>query len=99
MTRNIRNKIEGNILITTDTNLYGMIEGNVTVNKGVIFNIYGSLIGNLMIQKDSVVYLYGSLHGNINNRGFLEIHGFVRGNIFPPDGKTVIKNNARIENN
>lgn len=69
---NIFNKIEGDFVVETNTNLYGMIVGSVTVKKGVTFILYGMVIGDLINYGETIVY--GTINGQIvNNKGQLQI--------------------------
>ncbi|NMH26428.1 hypothetical protein, partial [Flavobacterium silvaticum] len=75
----LNEKYNSDFTIEVETNLAGMINGNVVVRNSVIFVINGILNGNLSIDKGSRAIVYGMVNGNISNFGTCEIYGVVDG--------------------
>jgi hypothetical protein len=95
--KEIRGKIEGDLVLVEDTNLYGMVVGSVTVPKNIMLRLYGMLAGDLTLEKPSTVYVYGMVNGNIiNNGAHLEVFGMVNGGIYRNDGETLVDPNAVV---
>lgn len=59
-------KIEENIIVEKNTNLYGMVVGSVTVKKGVTLILHGMVIGDLINYGETIVY--GTVDGEIINK-------------------------------
>ena len=94
----ISKKIEGNVVIEKDTNLRGMIVGNVEVLDGATLYLRGSLNGRLYIYEGAKVLLYGTNNGDvINDGGILEVFGVINGRLFRERGRTLIDDNALVE--
>lgn len=79
-----------------ETNLTGMIVGNVNVQNSVIFVIDGTIIGYLTVEKNSRVILYGTINGNIHNSGICEVYGMVNGELYDLNNNLFIDKNAKI---
>ena len=95
--RTIQEKIEGDFVASEDTDLYGMILGNITVQSGIHFNIIGTVDGDLTVQKGAKALLHGTLNGNIyNHEGFIDIFGRVCGVIKLDTGSIRIDAKATI---
>lgn len=82
--------------IEVETKLSGIIVGDVTIKNAIMFVINGTIIGNLTIEKDSRAILYGTINGNINNFGTCEVYGMVNGELFDPNSRMFIDQNAKI---
>lgn len=93
----IRDKIEGDIVIKEDTNLYGMIVGLTIVSENTLLQLNGMIIGDLVLKEDSKVFLNGMVNGDIVNKGgHLEIFGMVNGKVVRKKGKTTIDSQAIV---
>jgi hypothetical protein len=95
----IPGKVEGDVTITEDTQLNGMIVGNATVSRNVTLIAHGLITGNLILSEAAISYVYGTVDGNIiNNGGHLEVFGYVKGKVVRQSGETIIDPNAKIDN-
>ena len=79
--------LKGDQTISTDTQLLSIIQGNVTVEPGVIFYVDGIITGNLTLQEGSILELNGIIEGNVYNNSGNTIHeedinGIIKGEIF-----------------
>jgi len=93
----IKHEIERNITFTEDTQLHGMIVGDVTTSEKAILYLHGMVVGNLKIKDDSTVFLHGMVTGDaINMGGRLEIFGMVKGQVSTYKGNTIIDQGALI---
>ncbi len=80
--KSIYDVIEGNHAVNEDTNLYGVISGDVIVKQGYKFNVYGIVSGNIMLERDSSLNLYGIVSGDVIDHGAAIIKkGILNGNI------------------
>jgi len=92
--REIKGKLEGDLLIEKNTNLAGMVVGTAKVLPKVSFNIKGMLIDNLIVKNEAVDFVHGMVTGNIENEGgYVEVFGIVEGQVYPRAGKTIIHEN------
>ena len=82
----IEDILKGDKTISINTQLLSIIQGNVTVEPGVIFYVDGIITGNLTLQEGSILELNGIIEGNVyNNTGNSineeSINGIVKGEI------------------
>lgn len=89
-------KYNTDFTIEVQTDLTGMIVGDVTVTNSVIFVINGILIGNIHIEENSRAIIYGRVNGNITNFGVCEIYGTVNGELLGNTQQTFIDINAHV---
>ena len=89
-------KYNADFTIEVETDLTGMIVGNVTITNSVIFIINGMLIGNMHIEENSRAIIYGTVNGNITNFGVCEIYGTVNGELLGNTQQTFIDINAHV---
>lgn len=94
----IRDRINHDVTLTESTQLYGMINGTVTVLEKINFQLHGIVTGNLILKKHAEVYVHGTVNGDITNEGgILVVFGNVDGTITTKDGKTSIDANAKVK--
>lgn len=96
--KKLNEKYNSDFTIEVETNLTGMIIGNVVVTNSVIFIIHGTIVGDLTIEKNSKAILQGTINGNIRNFGICEIYGMVNGQLFDSNNSIHIDKNAMINN-
>ena len=95
----IRNKVEGDTVLSEDTQFFGMIVGKTTVSENTLLELHGMIIGDLILEKDSTVYLNGMVNGNVINKGgILHVFGMVNGQIVRQKGQTVVDSKALVRN-
>jgi cytoskeletal protein CcmA (bactofilin family) len=93
----IVDKIDGNLLVNEDTQLNGMVIGNVSVEENKTLQLNGMVFGEIVIKPTATVYLNGIVNGRvINGGGHLEIFGIVNGAVVKQKGETIISPEARI---
>ena len=87
----IDGKLIGDVSITNETTLLGMITGTTTVLENINFKNFGIINGDLILENGSVVSLNGIVNGDvINNGGHLEVFGIINGKIVRNGGETVV---------
>lgn len=82
--------------VEIDTDLQGIIAGNVRVQNSVTFIINGTIVGDLIIENNSRAIIYGTVIGNVQNNGVCEIYGIVDGNLIGLNQSIFIDQNAII---
>lgn len=93
----IRSKVEGNTILSEDTQLHGMIVGSTTVSENILLQMHGMIIGNLILKVDSEVYLHGMVNGDVINKGgYLKVFGIVNGKLIRESGDTVVDPKAIV---
>jgi cytoskeletal protein CcmA (bactofilin family) len=74
----VEGPIAGPIIIRTDTRLYGVVSGDVTVPRGVRLELEGVVTGNLLACPGSKVMVHGEVRGRLfNEGGSVSIYGEV----------------------
>ncbi|WP_434667841.1 polymer-forming cytoskeletal protein [Paraburkholderia sp. A3BS-1L] len=72
--------IEGNLILDHGVSLFGIVDGNLISNEGLLH------VGPAGLVKGQVdgehVRIDGTVEGDVRARGSLEINGRVKGNIF-----------------
>jgi len=95
----IRDKVEGETVLTEGTELLGMIVGKTTVSEDTLLKLHGMIVGDLILEKGSTVYLHGTVNGDVINRGgVLQVFGIVNGRIVRQSGETVVDSKALVRN-
>jgi len=95
----IRNKVEGDTVLSEGTQLFGMIVGKTTVSENTLLELHGMIVGNLVLQKGSTVYLHGMVNGDIINKGgVLQVFGVVNGKIVRQSGQTMVDSKSSVRN-
>lgn len=92
----ITHKIKGDVTISENTELLGMIVGNVRVIDS-IFELDGTVVGNLILEENCIVNLHGTVNGHvINQGGDLKVFGVINGTLQEIAGQTWIDTSAII---
>lgn len=87
-------KIEGDVSITKDFQLNGMITGSVTVETGAHFLLHGTVNKDVIVSNGASAQINGIVNGNvINQGGVVKIQGVVHGTV---QGEVKISPNAVI---
>lgn len=88
---------KGDIRFTEDTEIRGIVAGNVRVNRNVFIDVKGIIAGDLELEPGSKVNLGGTVNGDVtNNGGTLEITGTVSGDLLRHSGLTTVAENAKV---
>jgi len=83
-------KIEGNINITEESQLNGIINGSASVKSGAYFRLNGVVSKDLIVEAGASVDVNGVVNGNIiNEGGTVNVAGVVRGTIHGPANVSV----------
>lgn len=72
--------IEGNLILDHGLSLFGIVDGNLIANEGLLHIGQGGLVKGQVDGEH--VRVDGTVEGDIHARGSLEINGRVKGNIF-----------------
>ena len=90
-------KIEGDIEITTELELHGMITGSAIVKKGGSLILHGMVAKNVIVEDGAVADISGMVSGDVINRGGdLNISGTVIGGLLKESGTTQVALKAKI---
>ena len=65
----VEGPITGPIIVRSDTRLYGVVTGDVTVPRGVRLELEGVVTGNLLACPGSKVVVHGEVRGRVFNEG------------------------------
>lgn len=65
----VEGPVAGPIIIRSDTRLYGLVSGDVTVPRGVTLELEGVVTGNLLACPGSCVLVHGEVRGRLFNEG------------------------------
>jgi cytoskeletal protein CcmA (bactofilin family) len=90
----IAGHITGQLTVTRDTALRGMVTGDAWVTGGATLTLYGYVTGNLHVDEGGVVIVHGMVDGAVINKGRVGVFGMV-GEV-TGYGKTYIDPNARV---
>lgn len=72
--------IEGNLILDHGLSLFGIVDGNLIANEGLLHIGQGGLVKGQV--EGEHVRVDGTVEGDLHARGSLEINGRVKGNIF-----------------
>lgn len=72
--------IEGNLILDHGVSLFGIVDGNMITNEGLLHVGSGGLVKGQV--EGEHVRVDGTVEGDVHARGSLEINGRVKGNIF-----------------
>ena len=94
----IRDRVQGDLTVSTDTELSGMITGNLTAKHGNLV-LTGMVCRDLYVEGDATVELRGMVNGKVVNRGGkLHVYGMVSGHVSELAGETTVEPAAKIGN-
>lgn len=72
--------IEGNVILDHGLSLFGIVDGNLIANEGLLHIGQGGLVKGQV--EGEHVRIDGTVEGDLHARGSLEVNGRVKGNIF-----------------
>ena len=74
--------VNGDLKVSSDFKLQGMVTGSVVVSSGANFYLHGVVSANVTVSEGATTEIYGVVAGNvINNGGTLIIKGIVKGTV------------------
>lgn len=77
----IHDKVTGPITIREDTELFGQINGDVTLESGIDLLVRGQLNGHLTVRPKAIASIFGQLNGDAWVEGRLTVWGMVSGSV------------------
>lgn len=90
-------KLEGDIEISSELKLHGMITGNAIVKNGGVLHLHGMVSRNLIVEPGGIANIPGMVSGDaINKGGELYISGTIVGQLVKEAGITNVEPNAAI---
>ena len=90
-------KVEGDLLVSEDLNMNGMVTGNITVSNGASLKLNGMCLNNVIVEKSSHAEINGMINGDlINNGGSLDVHGSINGDINSFSGESNVSHSAHV---
>lgn len=93
----VQGKIARNLLLEEDTEIRGMVIGNVSVAKGVSLKLTGMVNGHINCRPGSEVVINGTVNGDVTNEGgSLQIYGTINGTVDGFRGLTQVDVGAHI---
>ncbi len=84
--RVIQQKIRRSVRIREDSVIAGIIEGDVTVDRGKSLKVAGMIVGNLLIRAGAKATIIGTVIGDVENKGYCDLQGIVKGSLFEKGG-------------
>lgn len=91
-------KIEGDLEVSEEFRLHGMVTGTITVLTGGLLELHGMCVGDLLLAEGSTVVLNGMVMGDVtNDGGDLSIFGMIEGGLNRLGGTTSIDQKAVIK--
>jgi hypothetical protein len=95
--RTERGTIEGDIRLTEEIAISGMVTGNISVLAGGVLHLSGMCVKNVHVLTGGFARLSGMVNGDvINEGGSLEVHGTVHGSVRTVNGQTVVSPGAIV---
>jgi cytoskeletal protein CcmA (bactofilin family) len=94
--KTITSHYKGNITIESDSNLTGMITGDVLLNSKTQLHVHGTVNGQITINRESKLVVYGTVNGDIINNGKFEIYGTVNGELVKQLGDFKVSDKAIV---
>ena len=92
-----QHKIEGDVSLSSDLRLRGMVTGSVTVPANVVFELNGMIGEDLICEPGSVVRIHGTVIGSVvNDGGQVEIWGVVGSIDEKQSGSTIVHPGAVV---
>lgn len=90
-------KIEGDVEVDCDLEMFGMFTGDVTVKRGGLLILHGMANKSLVVEDGAVVEIHGTVVGHvINDGGRVSIDGRVSGRVARRAGETTISSEASV---
>ena len=78
--QHLREHRQGDLTLTDDLEISGLVGGTVTVPPGRILLLRGMITGDLVVQKTARATIHGTVGGAVlNHDGDVEIYGMVGG--------------------
>ncbi|MBL9129639.1 MAG: hypothetical protein JNG86_00460 [Verrucomicrobiaceae bacterium] len=83
----IKDKVEGDLLVSEEICLTGMVTGSISVAETGRLEMRGMCCKSLVVQKGGQATIHGMVNGDVVNRGGdVSIFGMVGGGVIDDDG-------------
>lgn len=73
----------GDLALSSDTSMRGVVKGKVLVKEGAQLHFHGVIQGSLTVEPGASVYLNGVIKRDLHLAGGAHILGVVKGNVRP----------------
>jgi cytoskeletal protein CcmA (bactofilin family) len=95
--REERGKIAGNVSVTERYTLWGMIIGDVHVQKTGKFYLRGSIYGNLIVEEGGRAHIYGTVQGKVTVEPYAKVihSGIIGGDLLNRGGRLYVELTAK----
>jgi cytoskeletal protein CcmA (bactofilin family) len=95
--RTERGQIEGDVYLTDELVLHGMVVGDLTVAATAVLHLHGMCTGNLVVERGGRAEVPGMVVKDVVNRGGdVDISGMVNGSVREEAGRTFVRPGAVI---
>ena len=93
----ITGKYEGDLLLSSDVVIRGMVCGNLIVPNGIKAEVPGMVTKRIIVEPGGILILRGMASGGVtNNGGYIEIYGMVNGGLIENSGTTKVDPIAHV---
>lgn len=93
----ITGKHEGDLILSSDVIVHGMICGNLIVTNGFLAEVRGMVTDHVTVEQGGTLILRGmATEGITNNGGHVEIYGTVNGGVREIAGTTIVAPGAVV---
>jgi len=75
--------LSGDLTLTSDVTMRGVVKGNVVVKSGVEFNFNGVIKGSLIVEPRATAYIDGVITRDLLLSGSTLLKGVIKGNVRP----------------
>jgi cytoskeletal protein CcmA (bactofilin family) len=91
--REERGKLAGDVAINEPYTLWGMIVGDVSVQKEGKFYLRGSIYGNLTIEEGGRAHIFGTVQGKVTVEAYAKVihSGIVGGDLLNKGGRLYVE--------
>ena len=95
--RTERGKTEGDIELSDELVLHGMLVGNLTVTATGVLRLHGMCTGSVFVEPGGRAQLLGMVVKDVVNRGGqVEVTGMVNGTVRDEGGHTLVRPGAVV---
>lgn len=90
-------KCEGDLLISDEVAIHGIVTGSITVRDFGSLTLHGACVGNLEVEAGAIALIEGIVGGNVfNHGGHITINRLITGSVTCKEGKTDVGKDARV---
>jgi cytoskeletal protein CcmA (bactofilin family) len=90
-------KVEGDLVLSEDLELRGLVTGDVRLQQGIFFALVGLVGGSVIVESGATAIIRGTVSKDVVNKGgTIEIYGSVGRSVRTASGNTVVANGAMI---